>query len=86
MIFSTPSASMQQRQAMRWRRVQPAPPGAARHPTRLHSSVLPASAEPSTSAPLTKDDLVNHLRKGCKPRSKWRQGAWAVQLAAIAHA
>jgi hypothetical protein len=31
-----------------------------------------AGGAPPAAAPLTKTDLVQHLRSGCKPREKWR--------------
>jgi len=41
---------------------------------RVRAAAPPTSSAPST-VPLTKQDLVQHLRSGCKPRDKWRCGA-----------
>lgn len=35
------------------------------------SKVIAVAAEASTS-PLTKDNLINYLASGCKPRDQWR--------------
>lgn len=45
---------------------------AARHGRRA-TRVVAAVAEPGTvAAPLTKEDLVDYLRSGCKPKEQWR--------------
>eukprot|EP01025_Chloroclados_australasicus_P056624 TRINITY_DN7034_c1_g3_i2.p2 TRINITY_DN7034_c1_g3~~TRINITY_DN7034_c1_g3_i2.p2 ORF type:complete len:477 (-),score=37.72 TRINITY_DN7034_c1_g3_i2:318-1748(-) len=44
----------------------------ARHRRNKLPGVVCAIASPAT--PLTKTDLVDYLRKGCKPRDKWRIG------------
>ena len=45
---------------------------AARHGCRA-TRVVAAVAEPGTvAAPLTKEDLVDYLRSGCKPKEQWR--------------
>ena len=45
---------------------------AARHRRRA-TRVVAAVTEPGTvAAPLTKEDLVDYLRSGCKPKEQWR--------------
>jgi hypothetical protein len=57
--------------AMALRQHARAPPAAARRwPARTRAAA--ANGAPPAAAPLTKPDLVQHLRSGCKPREKWR--------------
>lgn len=45
---------------------------AARHHRRA-TRFITAVAEPGTVAePLTKEDLVDYIRSGCKPKEEWR--------------
>lgn len=40
----------------------------------LSLQLCAAAASPATTTPLTRDDLVNYLASGCKPKDKWRIG------------
>lgn len=71
---------MQEASQKRWQQVRQrqtsAPAGKPRQQTaggrrQPLCSNLPSVTEASTQ-PLTKEDLVNHIRKGCKPRTNWR--------------
>jgi hypothetical protein len=52
----------------------------SRKQLRVQATTVPASS--SSGEPVTKDDLVQYLAAGCRPREQWRWVRWRARLRA----